>query len=276
MASKKCEKTSSNSSQGGFIEVPIDPEFPKGWKKKVYEMNGRLVPRWTIWFDDQGNKFVNEKKVRARLAEMKDNITATEINLQNEVKNASVETIRSDSRSEDLKIVYNARGPLVNLTCDICSLDFACKEEFNVHSNLHKSRPKHSDLSSVVGQTGSDENKGKDRLGDVPSIFRCLHCGKISTNKWDHKKHELVHSKLQPHSCDICYQRFSQNSNLQRHRRNKHPGEFFSAQNVERGLTPVKKEPLGVEEYFRTMKPQEKKEIFSSKQYLVKPEKNRS
>ena len=59
------------TSKSCFVEVPIDPEFPQGWRKKVYEMNGRLVPRWTIWFDTEGNKFVNEEKVRAKLAEIK-------------------------------------------------------------------------------------------------------------------------------------------------------------------------------------------------------------
>merc|ERR1712129_138876 len=43
--------------------------LPKGWIKKVYQLGGRLVPRWSLWYDRQGKKFVSEKTARARMAE---------------------------------------------------------------------------------------------------------------------------------------------------------------------------------------------------------------
>merc|ERR1712129_147347 len=43
--------------------------LPKGWIKKVYQLGGRQVPRWSLWYDRQGKKFVSEKTARARMAE---------------------------------------------------------------------------------------------------------------------------------------------------------------------------------------------------------------
>jgi hypothetical protein len=56
-----------NGLNGTFVEVPTDPDLPAGWKKKVYQMNGMLVPRWTIWYDIDGNKFVNKIRIKQML-----------------------------------------------------------------------------------------------------------------------------------------------------------------------------------------------------------------
>ena len=66
MVSKECTQ-SKISRKGCFVDVPIDSEFPEGWKKKVYEMNGKQFPKWSIWFDEKGNKFTNEKKAKDRI-----------------------------------------------------------------------------------------------------------------------------------------------------------------------------------------------------------------
>jgi len=53
---------------GDFVLVN-DDSLPKGWIKKVYQLDGRLVRRWSLWYDRQGKKFVSEKTARARMAE---------------------------------------------------------------------------------------------------------------------------------------------------------------------------------------------------------------
>ena len=32
-------------------------------------MNGRLMPKWSLWYDSNGNKFVNKASVMARMEE---------------------------------------------------------------------------------------------------------------------------------------------------------------------------------------------------------------
>ena len=92
------------ATKGDFVDVQIEPEFPAGWKKKVYEINGKQMPRWTIWYDNEGNKYVKEEAVRQKLAEI------------------------MNSTSKDLKNVNNRgrfvdnRGRFGELSCGICSI----------------------------------------------------------------------------------------------------------------------------------------------------------
>ena len=57
----------SDGLNGAFVEVPLDPDLPTGWRQKVYILNGILMPRWTIWYDMYGNKFVNKLRIKQML-----------------------------------------------------------------------------------------------------------------------------------------------------------------------------------------------------------------
>ena len=57
----------SDGLNGAFVEVPLDPDLPTGWRQKVYILNGILMPRWTIWYDMYGNKFVNKFRIKQML-----------------------------------------------------------------------------------------------------------------------------------------------------------------------------------------------------------------
>jgi len=206
------------TSQGGFVEVPIDPEFPQGWKKKVYELNGRLVPRWTIWIDNEGKKFVNEDKVRAKLAEIKEREMKEEtaIGTNHIAARITASDKVIETNSDDIKIVHNARKstePTKNYTCHICSLDFTKEDEFKSHERLHRNMP----CPSIKAGKRVDET-----CLNNPSIFNCLHCGKKFTRKADHEKHQLVHQSLQPYACDQCHQRFSEYGNFVKHKERSH------------------------------------------------------
>ena len=66
MSADNCE----NGLKGTFVEVPLDSDLPPGWRQKVYQMNGMLVPRWTIWYDPHGNKFVNKLRIKQMLVRL--------------------------------------------------------------------------------------------------------------------------------------------------------------------------------------------------------------
>ena len=65
MNSTSCK--SEKGFKGIFVKVPLDLDLPSGWTKKVYQLNDRLVHRWTIWYDEEGNRFVNKDRIKERL-----------------------------------------------------------------------------------------------------------------------------------------------------------------------------------------------------------------
>ena len=57
---------------------------------QVYQMNGRLMPKWSLWYDSNGNKFVNKASVMARMEE--DRKMKEEVEVEN-VKEEEVEVM---------------------------------------------------------------------------------------------------------------------------------------------------------------------------------------
>ena len=54
--------------KGKYVNVPLDSNFPPGWRKEVYKLNGKLHPKWSIWRDPSGKKYFKEAAVMAKLS----------------------------------------------------------------------------------------------------------------------------------------------------------------------------------------------------------------
>ena len=102
MATDECE----NGLNGTFVEVPTDPDLPAGWKKKVYQMNGRLVPRWTIWYDVDGNKFVNKVRIKQMLKHKSQEDSTTH--------SVDVDTVNGGDKKHTDMVHYNSDFTLPN------------------------------------------------------------------------------------------------------------------------------------------------------------------
>ena len=63
----------TSSDNGSFVGVSIEPDFQQEWRKKVYQLDGRFVPRWNTWNDDKRNTFVTEDK--SKLVQVKEKST---------------------------------------------------------------------------------------------------------------------------------------------------------------------------------------------------------
>merc|ERR1712133_175834 len=57
-----------SQGKGKYVEVALDSSYPRGWRKEVYKVNGRVLPQWTIWYDPEGKKYFKEEAVKAKLA----------------------------------------------------------------------------------------------------------------------------------------------------------------------------------------------------------------
>ena len=46
-------------------------------------MNGRLMPKWSLWYDSNGNKFVNKASVMAKMEEDRRKMKKEEVEVEN-------------------------------------------------------------------------------------------------------------------------------------------------------------------------------------------------
>ena len=132
MVSKECAQ-SNIYRKGCFVDVPIDSEFPKGWKKKVYEINGKQFPKWSIWFDEKGIKFTNEKRA-------KDKILFNCLEFDKQYK----EKLQLEKHQNILSIL--------NLhVCDICEKRFAQTSDLLEHRmEIHSEEVKSINVGEIV------------------------------------------------------------------------------------------------------------------------------
>lgn len=56
----------------------------------------------------------------------------------------------------------------------------------------------------------------------ISSKFQCPMCSYGTSNKFDMKKHFLIHTGERPFQCNICGKKFSRNDHLKRHIKGTH------------------------------------------------------
>eukprot|EP01083_Nonionella_stella_P192161 710630_1 len=134
-----------------------------------------------------------------------------------------------------------------NFGCEYCGEDFNLKQYFIDHllENHGDStmsdcvKPEQSPIQSIspepvepsdnfmygVRSSSSEsvesKNRGINCTGDIvlsdPKPFSCDVCQKTFNQKYNLKKHMIVHSGAKPYSCEICQKTFTRKSSVKEH-----------------------------------------------------------
>jgi len=147
-----------------WIEVPTEPSVPKGWKKKVYRMNGRLNPKWVQYYDPQGNRYNSLQSVE----------TYSKNFLQNDAgvvkESGKTISVKSDLNPKSVKSAKK-----IVSSCDICNIEMNSVEELQVHIKEKHSSDDDDDDESGKYFSDDDVSKVEDTSPDDPNL-RCVEC----------------------------------------------------------------------------------------------------
>ncbi|GLG97658.1 Fez family zinc finger protein erm [Gryllus bimaculatus] len=109
--------------------------------------------------------------------------------------------------------------------CQLCSRSFTEFSNYKKHVNIvHKGEKAH--MCDTCGKTFALRRTLILHISMVHHHDRnyfCNTCNKPFNLKKDLKRHEVVHSVVQPHSCTLCGQGFRRKDNFERHMKNTHP-----------------------------------------------------
>ena len=76
--------------------------------------------------------------------------------------------------------------------------------------------PKANRVKTFPNKRNRDRHVSSVHLG-LTSRYECPECGKVCSQKWNLKKHVLVHSDTAGYACDICEKKFKRKYELERH-----------------------------------------------------------
>ncbi|KAK7871971.1 hypothetical protein R5R35_004764 [Gryllus longicercus] len=109
--------------------------------------------------------------------------------------------------------------------CQLCSRSFTEFSNYKKHVTIvHKGEKAH--MCDTCGKTFALRRTLILHISMVHHHDRnyfCNTCNKPFNLKKDLKRHEVVHSVVQPHSCTLCGQGFRRKDNFERHMKNTHP-----------------------------------------------------
>ncbi|KRG00063.1 uncharacterized protein Dwil_GK28062 [Drosophila willistoni] len=104
----------------------------------------------------------------------------------------------------------------------------------NSNNNNENNSPHQLDLAAAAAAaaTRRDHNIDYSTLfvqlsGTLPTLYRCVSCNKIVSNRWHHAN---IH-RPQSHECPVCGQKFTRRDNMKAHCKIKHADikdHFFS------------------------------------------------
>jgi len=139
----------------GWVEVPPEDSVPKGWKKKVYRMNGRLNPRWVQYYDTEENRYNNLQSVEVRKQQL----------LQMGALSNSEAPKRAppgDSRIDDLNSQKTIKRSIFN--CNICNIEYNNNEELQEHIRcFHREEKK---IAPVVKEESKQNTERWEELDE--------------------------------------------------------------------------------------------------------------
>lgn len=107
-------------------------------------------------------------------------------------------------------------------SCHICDARYVGRGQFNKHVKEHtETVPKKTFQCEICERVLKSKNTLQIhmRIHTNQKPYSCRHCFKSFRNPTDHKQHELAHEGVKLYECPGCSDRFTCNSNLQKHRR---------------------------------------------------------
>ena len=204
----------SASGKGKYVEVPLDPVFPPGWRKEVYKVNGKLRPKWSIWQDPTGKKYFKEAAVMAKLAS----------------KPPVLQDISSKETQDDNQKKEKASS------CHLCGKTFYQRNNVKRHlENVHNIFTETLNTSDSK-LAKEKENKPKKQISKKAKILHKRNSKVIKLSRLQEKKlkkktcqkikdtDSTDELEITAH-CDDCGKGFKGRcgqSNMERHRRNVH------------------------------------------------------
>ena len=211
----------SPPGKGKYVDVPLDPAFPPGWRKEVYKVNGKLRPKWSIWQDPKGKKYFKEAAVMAKLAS----------------KPPVLQDISSKETQDDNQ--KKEKGS----SCHLCGKTFYKRNNVKRHlENVHNIFTETLNTSDSKLLAKEKENKPKKQISKNvknPPKAKILHKSTSKAMKLSRLKEKKLKKKTSQKMkdtdsieeleitahCDVCGKGFKGRcgqSNMERHRRNVH------------------------------------------------------
>ena len=194
---------------------------------QVYQLNGRLVHKWSIWYDPQGNKYVTEKTAKAKMEawgsepkeEVKNNdnveqLEQSEINVKVGTEQLDSGKMEQKKRLLKLKIqklrnlkehkdsdgssiespidTVKSKKTNTSTDCDICPKRFSIRKYMLKHRKLIHPRAKEIGVAQFVNFMSKLQQEKCKVDEEASKIIQCDICKKIFTRKDTLTKHNRV------------------------------------------------------------------------------------
>ncbi|GFY70943.1 zinc finger protein [Trichonephila inaurata madagascariensis] len=107
--------------------------------------------------------------------------------------------------------------------CSTCGKEFKRKDHLKKHYIIHSG--KRPFICFVCGKDFARKDRFKDHCTThLSNGWSCYFCGRMFSQRYILRKHEMIHRGVKPYSCDLCDRKFSRKNDLLRHG-TSHSGE---------------------------------------------------
>ena len=147
--------------------------------------------------------------------------------------------VYKDNSGVNRHIRHNHKENIVKSLCDICKREFKSKDHLREHLKVHENGTYKCDFCPEIFKVKS-YLKRHTRDWHLKERNKCDICGKEVLNLWFHNRRHKKDLKVL-HSCDLCKKKFTEKSNLSRHRKTHESTNILTCPHCLRNYSDLKK-----------------------------------